>query len=589
MTFEKPSVAKRTGAAFIALAVASAVAMPSLATSAQSAYADNTPQGNVTINATDANNGVTYNAYKLFNGNVQAGNKISNVTFVDEKAHDAVWKAITAADANYTDPASTWASATDAQKAESAQKAAEYIAQHISDTAKHTPSEDNTLIVGNETFAEALSKSCDDLTKVATLTPGTKQSMDEGYYLFTTTPDTIKTGKAGTSPIFAVVGAGDVAVTEKTSVPTLTKQVKDDSATEYGKAADAQRGQDVNYLLTGTVADNIASFDKYAYTFTDTADEGLDISKDSVKVFLHHAGEEASNHSNDVTKAFNVTLDKQTLTVSSDDIRKAGIGAIKGDFITVEYTAQTNGTTVQGAKGNTNTAKLTYSSDPQSTATADTSSDSVKTYAYTLQVHKQDLQNAERSLASAKMTLKVKATDEKANVGKYVQADGSLGDTPYEFTTDKDGNWTVLNLDQGTYTLTETTAPADAAGSQYDLLGDTDVVVGSNVADMAKQTADQQALNLTASVKAPDQTHSNMSTAVLADTVNADGTTTGSGIHSDTGIVHVVVQDASETKLPLTGSQFAIIGIGAVMAAVAAKKLRDQKKAAAAAGDEDAE
>lgn len=599
MKVTKPSVAKRTGAAFIALAMAGSIAIPAMTGLNQDAYADgividngagaksNTITGTITINATTDNANVNYKAYKLFNGYVQSGNKISNVTFVDQAAHDAVWKAI---GSDATDPVTDWSTATYDTKAESAQVAAEYIAAHIADV-NSTPSVDSTLIVDHDSFAETLSRACDDLTAVGTLTPGTKATLEEGYYLFTTDQGTIGTQEAGTSPIFAVVGAGDVVVHEKVTVPTLAKEVKEDSQNSYGKAADANRGMDVDYLLRGTVADNIASYDTYAYTFTDKADAGLAINLNSVKVYLHHLDESKKDHSSDVTPYFETkTLSDGTLTVGTSDIRKAGIGAVRGDYITVEYTAQLNGSTVQGGTGNQNTATLTYSSDPQKAdATATTNGDAVKTYAYTLSVHKQDLQNATRSLAGAKMTLQVKKGDDPASDGKYVQADGSLGDTAFEFTTDKDGNWTVPNLDAGIYVLTETAAPAGTNGSRYDLLGPTDIMIYSNIADLSSNSAVDQKLFLNATVTPPVQTHLNGSTAVLADSVSADGNVNGKGIDIDTGTINVVVQDASETKLPLTGSQFAIIGIGAVMAAVAAKKLRDQKKAAASAADEDAE
>ena len=57
----------------------------------------------------------------------------------------------------------------------------------------------------------------------------------DGYYLFVsdglTNPAKPNTG---TSPIFAIVGGDPVVVTEKTSIPTVTKKVRMTSLPVYG-------------------------------------------------------------------------------------------------------------------------------------------------------------------------------------------------------------------------------------------------------------------------------------------------------------------------------------------------------------------
>jgi len=51
------------------------------------------------------------------------------------------------------------------------------------------------------------------------------------------------------------------------------------------------------------------------------------------------------------------------------------------------------------------------------------------------------------------------ATRDVDSVGKYVQADGSLGTNAHEFVTDSDGLIVIPRIDSGTYVLRETAAP----------------------------------------------------------------------------------------------------------------------------------
>ena len=69
-----------------------------------------------------------------------------------------------------------------------------------------------------------------------------------------------------------------------------------------------------------------------------------------------------------------------------------------------------------------------------------------------------DSDAATNKLSGAKFTIQATGADEGATT-KYVQKDGSLGDTKYEFTTDENGEISVKGLDAGTYTVSETTAP----------------------------------------------------------------------------------------------------------------------------------
>ena len=121
--------------------------------------------------------------------------------------------------------------------------------------------------------------------------PTSPVSFDEsGYYLFLTDSDSIsastdasKKANTGTSPIFAIVGGDPVIVTEKTSIPTVSKAVMDDKDQSWetgakrdpNKAADSAMDDWVDYKLVGTVASNIDTYSAYNYAFTDKLPDSM--------------------------------------------------------------------------------------------------------------------------------------------------------------------------------------------------------------------------------------------------------------------------------------------------------------------------
>lgn len=565
------------------------------------AFADTTP-GNITITATEENEGVTYDAHKIFVGDVTSDNKMENIAWKDAATHTAVVAAIVATDSTYVDP-------TDA--GESAQKAAEFIAAHILNAAGNGPNQDATLIVESASFADELAHAVSALPVDGTVTPGEATSFADGYYLFVTTASTIDIDQEGTAPIFAVVGGDDVAVTEKVTVPTLTKDVKEDngeheavaegyqadpdgtyfrweksgevdlyaeSDTEapadgytladdenmyvhieavpasdgWGKAADANRSQKLAFRLTGTLPSNYKTFDDYHYMFTDNLPAGMTADLDSVVVLLHK--DAADTAGTDITDSVDeISFESQVLLVDIEDLKlvTAGSGATAfkataDSWVTVEYDAWLNEDAVIGAGGNENVAFLTYRKDPYVTGDGTTTPDKTKTYTYQLNLHKQDKQNASRPLAGAKFTIQVVENEDAASVGKYVQADGSLGNDAYEFTTDSSGNFSVAGLDQGAYKIHETQAPPVENGA-YDLVDDTVVTIDSNVEDMAAQQTSAQTLSLAASKEGDAD-------VVVADSVNASGQSVGTGVNATAGTVQTIVRDTKQTQMPLTGA-----------------------------------
>ncbi len=209
-----------------------------------------------------------------------------------------------------------------------------------------------------------------------------------GYYLFLTDDNSIGTQndysnkkQTGTSPIFAVVGGTGVTVTEKTGIPKVTKEIKDDKPNRnWADKADSQMGQDVQYRLTGTVADNIATFDTYYYEFRDELSAGLIADEDSVKVTVYANDDDATGtevNLPDGAVNYNTTENNNLLTVKFDNLKavtaKDGSSAIditKDSKVVVTYTAKLNPAKAEkvtvGGTGNANEVKLIYSNNPMS-------------------------------------------------------------------------------------------------------------------------------------------------------------------------------------------------------------------------------
>ena len=521
--------------------------------------------GSITINKTKKNGAVTYDGYQIFKANVtddanatnSTGKAEQNIAWANDSVKTAVEKVIK------DEKNSSYAGTT-------AEDAANFISTKVTNT-------NNTTKVDATSFANKLAKAVDGLTDKTSVTPGTAATLNEGYWLFVTdtTATDNKQDTIGTSPIFAVVGgATAVTVTEKSSgdVPTVTKKVKNDaSSADYTSAADSQVGQSLTYQLTGTVADNINTYDTYKYNFSDVLSKGLTADVTSVKVTID--GKEVSTDS--YKKNYDTT--SNTLTVDFTDLKSAkdtsgtAISVTGGTSkVVVTYTAKLDPTkTVTfGGTGNDNTVTLTYSNNPHSTGTGTSTPSSSKTFTYQLVLHKVN-RTTEKNLSGAKFTIQATKPDDEESKNKYVQEDGTLGTTAYEFTTADDGTINVKGLDAGTYTVHETTAP-----SGYDTVADFTFEI--------KPTYDQTGATLTKLENVLTATDS----VIAGDTdgVTTDNVLTASGKNAadaTTGTVKITVGDAKRSSMPLTGMDgvtFTWIAGGTVLVIGMANLIRMKRK-----------
>lgn len=517
--------------------------------------------------ATNPNRKTQFVAYQIFNAKVVDGTSAS-----DKVVSDVAWAE------NVTEP--TQASIINAIK-----QSAGYDSSKSKLPEDKTPTAQDVAdwMADNLQDASWVVNNGDLLDTIADLVKGTTPAMprggassaafaaddtsisfkNSGYYLFLTDDSSIGTKdsyselrQTGTSPIFAVVGGSAVEVTEKTGIPTVTKKIKDDkSGAGWADKADSQVGQDVKYQLTGTVAENVASFDSYYYEFRDELSAGLTVTDASIKVF---AGSDRAS-AVEITSGFTPEVKNaengagQTLTVKFDNLKLAVANLSSSTKIFVEYTAQLDpNKAVVGGEGNENTVKLIYSNNPMSDGKGESVPDTVRDYTYALKLVKGDSADETAKLSGVKFTIQATGADEGDGT-KFVQEDGSLGADSYEFTTDRNGEINIKGLDAGTYTVEET-----------------HTLDGYN-------TLPKFTFTITADGLGNDEGNNNLSVSA---TKNGSDLVMKPSV--DNGAVTLTVKNKKGSGLPLTGLNgvtFTWIAGGAVLCIGVAHLIRSRKQA----------
>lgn len=374
---------------------------------------------------------------------------------------------------------------------------AEWLSNNVTDTNASLASSEGTRVAPGDVLCAIAAAVTDETPAGSAIPVGTSWTRPgitsdgrygDGYYLFVS--DSLKADKpnTGTSPIFAIVGGDPVVVTEKTSIPTVDKQILKDSTNKTADPAsndwtnfgDSQIGQDIDYKLTGTVADNIASYTKYTYEFQDTLSKGLVVNKkeadnaspEDLHVYIVNTN---TNTKTEVKEGFKATVtpaadtqkNSELLKVSFEDLKavKDANGTIavdKDSKVVVTYKAHLTSDASYEVDGNCNTVKLVYSNNPMGEGTGISTEKTVADYAFALDVTKVDQDDPTKMLEAG---FKVKVLENADNnlVGKWLSADGSLVNetSAHEFKTDKTtGEVKIPGLDAGKYRITETTTPA---------------------------------------------------------------------------------------------------------------------------------
>lgn len=474
-----------------ALSFGGVMAPASMAFAAEAA-----PANSITINRiAEDNKDNTFKAYQIFKAKVvdekDKGKVASDIewssTTIGSKVIAAIqgstkYKELVKAD-------STKALAADA----TAPVVAEWLSNNVTDTNASSASSSEGTRVAPGDVLYAIAAAVTDETPAGNGIPvdtsWTRPAITsdghygDGYYLFVS--DGLKADKpnTGTSPIFAIVGGEPVTVTEKTSIPTVEKKVLNDSKvkdanitdqTGWEDYADSQIGQKVNYKLTGTIANNYATYDSYAYKFTDTLSQGLTYAKGSLEVYALNNESYTMIDQNSYTVVEPAEDNNNTLTVSFNDKGlKSATAANESDLLNIDaktqivvfYKAELNSKASYEAPGNKNEVYLEYSNNPMAEGTGKSEIDVVTDHVFRLDVTKTDKDTGSALTGKnlqAGFKVKVIRGDEGTLDNKWLGENGEIVEESqaYEFKTQlDDGKVYIPGLDTGTYQITETTTP----------------------------------------------------------------------------------------------------------------------------------
>lgn len=560
--------------------------------------------GSITINQVEGNQDTKFTAYQIFKAKVTdttSGKTAQDITWASSDLGKKVTNAIKNDWAGYKSLTS------DKQLPENptAQEVADFLMAHAKDSiAGSADGKTKGTRVDTDNVLYAVANAVKNETPVKSdIVAGTPWAPDDengsGYYLFLTNGDSLGAGKknTGTSPIFAVVGGKAVTVTEKTSIPTVDKQIlaatSDDPTkltTGWAGAADSQIGQEVTYKLTGKVADNYATYDSYAYKFTDVLSSGLDYVDGSVEVYALNGTTYTKIDENNYSVTNADASSSNTLTVEfkvggGDKGLKDVQGVDSDTQIVVFYRAKLNKNAVtgngdsEGKKGNYNTVKLEYSNNPSTEGTGTSVESGAGDFTFKLNLNKVD-QGTEKGLKGAVFTIKsnnkyVASEDGNGFVaGQLVDvADNNELPEHVKFTSMDEGKIAVKGLDAGTYTVTEIKAPND----KY-------TVAEPFTFTIEAKYKDKELEKITVSPSQNDAGRSDVALGTL-DSIPGDNklnAANNTAAKVQTGEVNITIGNTKQVGLPLTGLNgvtFTWIAGGAVLCIGVAHLIRSRKQA----------
>ena len=440
------------------------------------AHADDAEDG-YTITINNSKEGHIYEAYQIFTGDLYQG-VLSNIVWGDSVANAAAL-------------------------GNAADIAARMDAEYAADDKITAADLIGMITLSDDAYA----------TSGTTENPYVISGLEAGYYLVKD-QDASQTGDhdAYTSYILQVVES--VAVSPKSTFPTVDKEVWDESADgetageSWGETADHNIMETFQFKLTAKLpaSEYYADYETYKLVFNDTMSDGVTFEK-LVSVTVDGVAFTADRYA--CTAAANQAGGTWSLTL--DNIKVAGVDLSDGAVVEVIYDAHLNENAVVGNQDdNKNSVYLQYSNNPNAGGEGDlgqTEEDTVWVFTYELDVTKVDGKDNTKKLADARFVLyrEISSSTDNAsgdnageaggegtggdsgNTGEGTggaeggNADSTVNVTKEYVTVDSDGrvsSWTedknaastlisgtdglfkVLGLDHGTYYLEEIKAPA---------------------------------------------------------------------------------------------------------------------------------
>lgn len=477
-------------ALLLALLLTAALTVPALA----DPEAIPQPAAPATYTITIENNkpGHTYQAYQVFAGDL-AGNVLSNIqwgTGVNGAGLLAALKEDTTIGSNFTD------CTTAAQVAEVLTKKFDSDSDDLNAFA----------VLVNAHLADTPTGTSGDISEEKYTISG----LPAGYYLLKDKDNSLDDSNSAYT-MYMLQLVGDLTTTPKASAPTVEKKVLENSkypADEgygqgYNDVADWNIGDAVPFKLIGALP-AMSGYDTYKYVFHDTLSAGLTLNAGSVKVYLAESANAnlssltPLNAGTDYTLVTSPAEGHCSFEVVFSDLTKVTIPE-GNEYIIVAYTATLNKNAEIGLNGNPNDVYLEFSNNPyDEEETNETPKDTVIVFTYELDTTKVDGGSADpenpTKLPGAQFVLlnsdgnrvaKIDAANKFDGWVELPAGTGTDGAITYEdwtgynetnkviLTSNDDGLFKVIGLDDGTYKLREIQAP-----DGFNLLpGDVTVVI----------------------------------------------------------------------------------------------------------------
>lgn len=403
---------------------------------ATTAFAAETPKGNLTVNVNEGNTlkGQTIKVYKLFDLTVGQDNVGKHYAY----KVNAEYKAAVA-------------TALGLQETATSEELYNKLAGYRENSADIQKFADDftAAAVSNKTVATATAEKLGDVRS------HTFQNLDYGYYLV------YQTGTKEIQSSLISVDDTTVPVYLKGEAPSITKKADKETV---------EIGQVVTYTIKGIIPDT-TGYDSYVYKIKDTLTDGLDFVKDAAGTVVDDANAYPASvkigERQPTPQTAKLSGDnKRTMTLDLSQWIKENQGN-KGQEFTVTYYAKVNASAVVTEQ---NSASLEYGNDPQNTTT--TTPSEAKTPTYPLQIHK--LIKGQTSSYLAGATFRIYGTEEDAKVNTNpIGVKGSNGSytvdktsKEYDMVSIGDGttvgkgmNLKLNGLAAGIYWLVETDAP----------------------------------------------------------------------------------------------------------------------------------
>lgn len=322
-----------------------------------------------------------------------------------------------------------------------------------------------------ETVRDLL-KDTDSLTlKIGTVSSDnsvTVDGLEYGWYLVDEQGTATAGQHAAASLLMVNTALPEATLKVKSDYPSVTKKIlEDDGDTGWNDIGDFMYGQTIPYRYQTTVPE-IGGYKTYLMRFQDRMDPALDLDPDSVTVSLQDG-----TRTYDLKESeFSLSQEEEGITfaVTIPDIKaicdREFPGEGYGQTVELRYDARFNDQILDrfeaGKNAFENTVRLEFSNDPDAGdkgQTGFTPWDTVVCYTY--QINGLKINENDRTLANAGFRL---YEDEACTreIGFVASEDAWLpSDTEVqEIMTDENGVFRLDGLDQGTYWLKETTAPA---------------------------------------------------------------------------------------------------------------------------------